>query len=181
MADRETEAADGLFADPPAPVARDWFVLRTRSRQEKALAEELRGLGIAHFLPLKQMVRFYGKRRARVQVPLFPGYLFLRGGVKAAYEAERTRRVVQIIEVSDQVRLHHELKNIALAIRQNVPMASYQYLKRGVRVEVRTGPLRGIRGLVVDRDQRDRLILNVETLGTAVSLEIDPSQVDLLD
>jgi transcription antitermination factor NusG len=181
MEDPRSQASAWLFAHAPARMDREWFVLRTKSRQEKALADDLETLRIAHFLPLIRVVRFYGGRKAKVQVPLFPGYVFVRGGATAAYQAERTRRVVQIIEVADQVRLHNELKNIALAISRNVALDTYPYLKKGVRVEVRSGPLRGLEGFVLDRDQRNRLILNVETLGTAVSVEIDPSLVDLLE
>ena len=179
MAEPDLEATEALFARPPLAGAREWFVLRTKSRQEKALATDLRTLGIRYFLPLVKAVRFYGSRKARVEVPLFPGYLFLRGGVEAAYRADRTHRIVQIIEVTDQGRLHDELKNIALAISRNVPLDPYPYLKKGVRVVVRSGPLRGVEGFVLDRDQRNRLILNVDTLGTAVSVEIDPSLVEL--
>lgn len=182
MADSNVEAmTESLFLHPPLAGAREWFVLRTKSRQEKALAADLDALGIRCFLPLVRMIRFYGRRKARVDAPLFPGYLFLRGGVEAAYLADRTHRIVQIIEVTDQRRLHNELKNIAIAISRNVPLDPYPFLKKGVRVVVRSGPLRGIEGFVLDRDQRNRLILNVDTLGTAVSVEIDPSLVDLLD
>ena len=151
--------------------ASPWWVAHVRSRQEKALATDLRKLGIGQFLPLIRAIRFYGGRKARVEVPLFPGYLFVRGGAEAAYRAEKTRRVVQIIEVADQVGLHAELTNIALAISRNATLDPYPYLKKGVRVQVRAGPLRGVQGHVLNRDQRDRLILNVETLGSAVSVE----------
>ena len=181
MAGTDSDASDLLFGRPPASQDHDWFALRTRSRQEKALSRDLGSMEIEHFLPLVRRIRFYGGRKAKVQEPLFPGYLFIRGGIEAAYQAERTRRIVQIIEVADQQRLHNELRNIALAISRDATLATYPFLKKGVRVEVRAGPLRGLAGLVLDRNQRDRLILNVDTLGTAVSVEIDPSLVDLLE
>jgi hypothetical protein len=74
-----------------------WHVLHTRSRQEKALAEDLTGMGIACFLPLVRQIRFHGGRKAVVELPLFPSYLFLRGAAEDAYRAGRTRRVAQIL------------------------------------------------------------------------------------
>lgn len=158
-----------------------WFVLHTRSRQEKILARELDGRQIAYFLPIVRRVRYYGVRRAMVEVPLFPGYLFLRGSLDEAYAADRTHRVAQIIEVGDQARIDWELKNVYLATAGGVDLDPYPFLKKGVRVEVRAGPLRGLQGVVEDATRKDRLVLQVDVLGRASSLEIDGSLLDVLD
>ena len=158
-----------------------WFVLRTKSRQEKVLANDLDARGIANFLPLITCTKFYGGRKARVEVPLFPGYLFLRGDVDQAYEADRTRRVAQIIRVADQHKMDAELRNIHLALGVDALLDPFPFLRAGVRVEVRDGPFRGLQGVVQDRSRLDRLILQVETLGQAVSLEIDGSLLDVVD
>jgi transcription antitermination factor NusG len=158
-----------------------WFVLRTKSRQEKVLANDLDARGIANFLPLITCTKFYGGRKARVEVPLFPGYLFLRGDVDEAYEADRTRRVAQIIRVVDQHKMDAELRNIHLALGVDAPLDPFPFLRAGVRVEVRDGPFRGLQGVVQDRSRLDRLILQVETLGQAVSLEIDGSLLDVVE
>src|SRR5438046_249331 len=92
-----------------------WHVLLTKSRQEKALAEDLAGLRIRHYLPLIQAVRYHGNRKAKVEVPMFTGYLFLRGTVDDTYLADRTNRVARIIRVVDQEKLDGELSNIRLA------------------------------------------------------------------
>jgi transcription antitermination factor NusG len=51
-------------------------------------------------------------------------------------------------------------------------------LKKGVRVEVRSGPFRGLQGVIEGRASANRLILQVDLLGRAVSLEIDPTLLD---
>ena len=158
-----------------------WFVLRTKSRQEKILANELRSRGIDSFLPLVTCTKYYGGRKASVELPVFPGYLFLRGDVDQAYDADRTRRVAQIIKVNDQTRLDRELRNIHLALAGGAPLDPFPYLRAGVSVEVREGPFRGLRGVIEPGGRRDRLILQVEILGRAVSLEIDASLLDVVD
>ena len=158
-----------------------WFILRTRSRQEKILADDLDARGISHFLPLVECVRYYGQRKARVTTPLFPGYLFLRGTLDQAYEADRTSRVAQIIPVVNQVQLNWELRNISVAIANSATLDPYPYLREGLRVEVRSGPFRGLQGVIEHRTKRDRLILQVEMLGRAAGLEVDGGLLDLLD
>jgi transcription antitermination factor NusG len=187
-----------MLADPPAPVVRsatetnpsavlpgkdvgDWFVLRTRSRQEKILANDLRARGVGFFLPMIRVERMYCNRRVQVELPLFAGYLFLRGSFDDAYFADRTGRVAQIIQVSDQRRLDWELNNLAHVLGINTRVDPYPYLKRGVRVEVRSGPLRGIQGLIEDRTRKHRLILQVDALGQAVSVEVDAAIVEVVE
>lgn len=168
-----------IIAPPsPLPEAGDWFVLHTRSRQEKILAADLAAMNIGCYLPLVGHVRFYGRRKANVDLPLFTGYLFLRGSLEDAYRADRTKRVAQIIPVSDQRKLHWELANIHMAISAQAPLDPYPYLVVGTRVEVRSGPFRGLQGVIENRSRLTRLILNVEILGRAVSLEIDGSLLD---
>jgi transcription termination/antitermination protein NusG len=179
---RVTDGAIDKDVDPFAAEALDlWFVLRTKSRQEKILAGELSARGIRSFLPLMNCTRYYGGRKMQVELPVFPGYLFLRGEVDDAYEADRTRRVAQIIKVVDQTRLDQELCNLRLALQGSAPLDPYPYLRAGVRVEVRAGPFRGLQGVVEPGGRRNRLVLQVEILGRAVSLEIDPSLLDVID
>jgi transcription termination/antitermination protein NusG len=166
--------------DTVAAVPGDWHLLHTRSRQEKALAENLQGLGIASFLPLVDVTRTYGRRKASVELPLFPGYLFLKGKLEDAYEADRTKRVAHIIHVADQEKLTRELRNLSLALNAHAPLDPYPFLRKGVRVEVRSGPLAGIQGIVESRTKRDRLSLQIDVLGQATSLEIDGAILDVI-
>ena len=168
---------DGLFEEGPGL----WFVLHTRSRQEKSLAEDLAGRGIRHFLPLVTKLRRWGNRKASVDEPLFPGYVFLRGSRDEAFAADRTRRVAHIIPVADQQRLVWELRNLAQAIEQKTPLDPYPYLKRGIRVEVTSGPLRGLQGLIEARIGFDKLILAVDMLGQGVTVELLGASVEPLD
>src|SRR5579862_8681518 len=156
-----------------------WFVLHTRSRQEKALADELRKRGTRCFLPLKDQVAFYGRRKVINELPIFSGYLFLLGTVEQAYSADRTGRVARIISVFDQTRLNWELHNLQIALRRRAYLDLYSHLSTGMKVEVRSGPFRGLQGVVENRsDKRNRLILQVGALGVGASLEIDGSILD---
>lgn len=158
-----------------------WHVLHTRSRQEKALADELAAMGIASYLPLCRQVRFYGRRKIASEIPLFPGYVFLRGTIDQAYLADRTHRVAAILPVNDQHRLQWELTNLQLALSNQTEFTKHPWLAVGVRVEVRSGPFRGLQGIVQSRTRSDRLILQVHMLGCATSVEIDGALLEMLD
>jgi transcription antitermination factor NusG len=174
----ETPLTQAIFAVPADDS--QWFVLHTRSRQEKSLAADLAALSILHFLPLASHIRFYGRRKTTVAEPLFPGYLFLRGSVDDSYQADRTNRVASIIRVADQPSLNDELRNIHLALENRAPLEPYSQFKTGHRVIVRAGPFKGLQGLVEVGAHNGRLVLQISSLGQAVSLEIDASLLDPL-
>lgn len=144
-----------------------WHVLQTKPRQEKILAADLSALGIEHYLPLRTNVRRYGNRKLTSDLPVFPGYLFLRGTLDEAYEADRTRRIAQLIRVADQEHFEWELRNLRLALDCHATLDPYPYLVKGVCVEVRSGPFRGLQGVVEERSRDNRLVLQIEMLGRA--------------
>lgn len=158
-----------------------WFILHTLSRQEKALAQALEALDLRFFLPLRRQVKFHGRQRCDVLSPLFANYLFVRAAPDDIIRADRTRRVANVISVYDQERLESEVRNIHLAIANEVAMDLHPYLRKGIRVEVRSGPMRGLRGLIKDHASNNRLILQVDMLGQATAITIDGSLLDPID
>lgn len=152
-----------------------WHVLHTKSRQEKAVAEFLAAAGIDHFLPLVRRARYYGRRKVVADLPLFPGYVFLRGTRDEAFAVDRTDRVARIIPVIDQGTLAAELANLREALERGAPLDHGRFIERGVRVEVAAGPFRGIQGIVEHPIGDDRISLQVTLLGRAAELQIERS------
>jgi transcription antitermination factor NusG len=165
----------------PDASAGEWFILHTKSRHEKSLTDDLSAKGVAHYLPLVRQIRYYGRRKTIVEAPLFPGYVFLRGQIEEAYDADRSRWVAGIIRVCDQQTLDWELRNLFLAMHKGVALRPHPGIRIGARVEVRSGPCRGLQGIVDRECARGRLILQITTLGQAVSLEIDGSLLDIVE
>lgn len=151
----------------------DWYVVHTRSRQEKALAADLSAMRVPHYLPLADQVRYYGRRKQRATLPLFPSYLFLRGSLDEVYAADRTKRVARVLPVPDEARLERELVSLDRVLALGEGLMPHPFLEVGVWVQVKAGPFKGVQGMVQSWRSRDRLVLQVQTLGQASSLEID--------
>ena len=150
-----------------------WFILRTRSRQEKALTDDLAARSIVSYLPLSTVVRYYGKRKVKAILPLFAGYVFLKGDRDQCFEADRTKRVAQILDVSDQAKLESELVSIARTLDREGTLLVCEPLVKGTKVEVTSGPFKGVLGSVDVLVRDNRLILHVDLIGGAAALEID--------
>lgn len=158
-----------------------WWLVHTRSRQEKALAADLDRLGIGYFLPLTPVRRRYGRRVFKLHIPLFPCYLFLCGGGDERYATLMTHRAAQVIEVFDQERFRFELRQIHLLTTSGAPADLYPGLRRGCRCRVTGGSLAGLEGVVLRRRGFCRVYVGVEVLGQSAELEIDPALVEPID
>lgn len=159
----------------------NWYVLHCKPRQEQCVADHLDAIGVHSYFPRISQVRFYGKRKVKREMPLFPGYVFMFGEKEHAYSVDRTRGIVQIIEPPDQDQLAWELENIRFALDHDAPLVECAGLKVGTPVEVRSGPFKGMQGLVEANKRQDRIVLQVAMLGRAMSVEIDGSILDRLD
>lgn len=170
---------------PEAKSIRDfagrWWVAHTRSRNEKALAHDLIGKGVSYFLPMTWKVQRKSQRTIRSLLPLFGGYLFFTGEENARLEALRTNRVANIIAVKDQQKFISELVQIEQALMAGAPLVPHKYLKEGQRCRVVAGPLMELQGLIVRAKNATRLVLQVDMLGQAASVEIDIDMVEIVE
>lgn len=156
----------------------DWWVAHTKARFEKALAFDLIAKGIGFYLPMVERVRMSGGRKRRLLLPLFPSYVFFCGDAESRYTALATNRLCQAIAVTDRESFVAELVALERALASHAHLDLFPFAAVGRRCRVRIGPLQGIVGTVVRRDNETRLVLQVSMLGQGASLEID---TDLLE
>ena len=166
---------ESLFEGDPDE-ATPWWVARTRSRQEKALAWELCRRGMAYYLPLVSRPQKCRQRMRAAIVPLFNGYLFFRGDLAARHEAVKTGRIAQVLPVADQQNLQQELAALARVTSSRLHLELCDFMAEGQRVEIIAGPFEGLTGIVVKRRNRQRLVLQIETIRQAAAVEIGLDQ-----
>lgn len=175
------EAADaGARPTGTVPGGRLW-VLHTRARHEKKVAENLARGAFEHFLPLVPRRRRYGRRSLQFLVPLFPGYVFLAGEEGAVEAARRTNCVANVLRVVDQARLRAELTQIARVLSAGQATSLYPGLREGRRCRVTAGPLAGTEGVVVRWRNRKRLFLAITFIGQSAVVEIDAAALEAAD
>jgi transcription antitermination factor NusG len=158
-----------------------WWVAHTKSRNEKALAHQLANKNISYFLPMRWKTSFLKGRKLKTLLPLFPGYLFFCGNEPDRIEVLKTNRVANCIEVKDQRKLVLELSQIEQAINAGLDLTPHDYIKVGQRCRVTKGPLAELQGIVIKGPAAARLVLQVDILGQAASIEIDTDILEVLD
>ena len=154
-----------------------WFVAHTRSRQEKALARHLLPLEIPFYLPVSENVVRRRGRTLTSYLPLFPGYVFLRGSSAERVAALRSNLIVRVLEVREQDVLARELRELRSLQLAGASLEPAHVYAPGDAVVVSDGPFRGYRGTVLQGKGRLRLIVSVSMLRQSVAVELDRASV----
>lgn len=159
---------DELFALPPDF---PWHVAHVRSRQEKVLARALLEQRIPFYLPQIERVVERASRRFRSYVPLFAGYVFLRGDERARQLALRSGVTAQMIAVDDQELLGGQLEQIRRLQLAGASFEVYEELAPNDVVTIAEGPFRGYTGSVVRSGRGDRLVVALSLLRKNLMVE----------
>lgn len=150
-----------------------WWALYTRPRAEKALVRRLLAQQVSFFLPLYKKQYRSGKRTLTSYLPLFTGYVFLRGDGEAHTQALKTNLIAQTITVDDQAQLQDDLNRVYRLMESGLTLAPEKSLSPGSRVEIVSGSLEGMQGTVIHRDKKMRFSVEIKMLRALVSVEVE--------
>lgn len=164
------------FASGEAPT---WWAIYTRHQHEKQVTEMLQAKGYEVFLPLYDSVRRWRDRRKLLSLPLFPGYVFVRGCTTRRLGIVSTPGVHMVLSRGEAAAVipEEEIQAIRRTIEGKFAVEPHPYLKCGDRVRVTRGSLEGVEGILIRKKNIFRLVLSVDMLAQSVSIEIDATAV----
>jgi len=156
-----------------------WYALRTRSRHEKIVRNQLASQGIEPLLPTIKRMSQWKDRKTEIEVPLFSGYCFVRFASGQKLPVLKTIGVVDIVGSSHRPEPipDEEIAAIKVLMSSVLPYDTHPYLHEGMQVEVVRGPLQGVRGILLRKEKRHRLVLGVQLIQQAAAVEIDVNDV----
>jgi transcription antitermination factor NusG len=159
-----------------------WYVLYTRHQHEKTVAQILTSKGFEILLPLYSTPRRWKDRIKLVSSPLFPCYVFLKGGLERRLDIMTTPGVHTLVSSAGQPAPIpvDEIEAIRRVAESGAPAEPHPFLKCGDRMRVKCGPLVGIEGILMRKKNLYRLVLSVEMLGKSIAVEIDAFLVERL-
>ena len=156
-----------------------WYALWTRSRHEQVVREQLERKQIETFLPTVTKWSRWKDRKKKIDWPLFPGYCFARFDALERLPILKCTGVVNIISFDGEPAPipEHEIDGIRQLVESDLAFDPCPLIKEGMMVEVMHGPLRGVIGRLVRKNEKARLVLSVDLIGQAVSVEVDAADV----
>jgi transcription antitermination factor NusG len=159
-----------------------WYAAYTSANHEKRVAEQLGVRSVEHFLPLYESLRRWKDRKMRLQLPLFPGYVFVRLALRDRL------RVLQIPGLANLVAFNgtpaavpqDEIEALRTSLASGVRAEPYPYLTAGRRVRIKYGPLTGMEGILLRRKGSLRLVISIELIKRSVAVDLDLADLTLL-
>lgn len=167
---------------PDAYVVQHWYATYTCAQQEKRVAEQLAERKIEHFLPLYASVRRWKDRHVRLELALFPGYVFVRLALQDRLRVLLVPRVVRLVGFGgwptalpdDQIEI------LRAGLTERLCAEPHPFLTAGHRVRVRRGPLQGAEGILVRKKGIFRMVLSLNLIMRSVAVEVDAADVEPL-
>ncbi|MGH9403398.1 MAG: transcription termination/antitermination protein NusG [Terriglobia bacterium] len=164
-------------------LAMPWYALYTRHQHEKTAANLLINKGFQIFLPLYEASHRWKDRTKTLSLPLFPSYIFVKGGLDRQLQMMTTPGVYSIVANAGRAAQIPEEQIDAVKRMVEGPLRAepHPFLKCGDTVRVLSGPLQGIEGILVRKKNCTRLVLSVEMLMQSVAVEIDAWRVERVE
>lgn len=165
-----------------APQTAFWYAIYTKPCHEKRVAEHLKIRGVEAYLPLCRSYRHWNNGcRVTLETPLFPGYVFAR------IRASERLRVLELSGVVTIVGTPREPTPLPAddieRLRSGLELLRaepHPLLMAGEKARICRGPLQGMTGVVVRKQNSVRVVLTVELIMKSVAVEVSARDLEPL-
>jgi len=150
---------------------------------EREVAKRLEQKEVGCFLPLMETWSKRRDRRKKIQLPMFPGYVFVHVLLDSYVQ-------LTVVKTPGALSLLHnsqgplsippyQVENLRTIVNSIQPLEIHPYLRQGDWVHVVRGPLAGCIGILDRLDpKKGRLIVSVDIIKKSVSVELDLEDVE---
>lgn len=156
-----------------------WYAAYTSANHEKRVALQLRQRSVEHFLPVYESLRQWKDRRVKLELPLFPGYVFVRLALRDRLQVLQIPSVVRLVGFNGVPTplADEEVTSLRHALMEGLRAEPHPYLKVGRRVRIVAGPLAGREGILKRWKGDFRVFLSIELIQRSILVEVDAASV----
>lgn len=180
MTVRDEAGTRGAVAVPASFIVQRWYAAYTCANHESRVSEQLAAREVEHFLPVYRSVRRWRDRRVELDLPLFPGYVFVRLGLRDRLRVLQIPSVARLVGFggSPTALPDEEMMILRAGLDSRLVAEPHTYLTEGRRVQVRRGPLTGMRGILLRRRGRARFVVSMELIMRSMAVEMDEADLE---
>jgi transcription antitermination factor NusG len=157
-----------------------WYAAYTSAQHEKKVAAELGRRSVESFLPLYSSERRWSDRRVRLELPLFPGYVFVHLALRDRLRVLQVPGVAKLVGFGGlPVALpDKQIDALRTGLNGQLRVEPHPFLTVGRRVRISRGPFQGSEGVLVRKKGLYRVVLSLELIMRSVAVEVDASEVE---
>ncbi|MDZ7400784.1 MAG: UpxY family transcription antiterminator [candidate division KSB1 bacterium] len=159
-----------------------WYAIYTQSRHEKKIARLLSEKGLTNYLPLIEVYHRWSDRYQKVLTPLFSCYVFVFMALRDRFKVLQTDGVIKLVSFNGQPATipDHQIDAIKRIMTEKMRIDPINCFVTGKKVRVRQGPLKGIEGTLVHKNNKNRFVIAIDGIRQALSIEIDYRDLEIL-
>jgi len=158
-----------------------WFAVYTRYKREKQVLRHLQEKGIEAYLPLQTLKRYYTRKIKTVELPLLSCYIFVKIKKKEYVPVLETLDVVSFVKIRRNLIAipEREINILRMVCGEDLSVEVDEQGRPqcGDQVEIIGGRLTGMQGVLVEAEGSQRFVVELETLGYALRMEVPPAQL----
>ena len=168
------------FGSPPEYCETKWYAAYTSANREKRVVEQLGARTVEHFLPSYASVRRWKDRRVTLQLPLFPGYVFVRTDLRNRIQILQIPGVASLVGFGGvPVPLPaEEIDALRAGLSGGVRAEPHPYLNVGRRARIKRGPLAGLDGILTRWKGSWRVVLSLQLIQRSFVVEVEASDLE---
>jgi transcription antitermination factor NusG len=157
-----------------------WYAVQTSARHEKRVHQRFVERSVESFLPLYETINRWKDRKVRVQLPLFPGYLFVHLDIANRLNVLQVAGVARFVNFGGMAIPVPavDIESLRAGLIGGLRVEPHPYLKVGRRARVKSGPLQGMIGILLRKKNLERFIISLDMIQRSISVEIDATQLE---
>src|SRR6266849_3910233 len=174
----EPNHSEGLTL-PASWLEQRWYAAYTCANHEKRVAAEIEARDVEHFLPVYGSVRRWKDRRVSLELPLFPGYVFVRLALRDRLRVLQIPSVVRLVGFGGlpTVLPDMEMEILRSGLSQSLRAEPHPFLNVGRRVRITGGPFAGLEGVLRRKKSNLRVVVSLELIQRSVAVDVDAADV----
>jgi transcription antitermination factor NusG len=151
-----------------------WNVVYTRPKSEKRVASSISEMGIESYLPLHKVVKQWSDRRKKMEVPLFPNYVFVKVDASKRGYLYSIKELVRFVSIEKKpvVVCEKEILAIKHVLSEDLEVVSEEYFQQGMKIKIKQGQFQGLEGVVIKKYGDMRLLVKIDCLKKAYSFNV---------
>jgi transcription termination/antitermination protein NusG len=164
----------------PAEDEARWYAVSTSANHEKRVAEQLAVRTVEHFLPTYASVRHWKDRRVTLQLPLFPGYVFVHLELRGRLSVLQIPGIARLVGFGGRPAAlpQQEIDALRVGLMCGLRAEPHPFLNKGRRARIKQGPLAGFDGVVLRWKGHWRVVLSLSLIQRSIAVDVDASSLE---
>lgn len=164
---------------PPEFFEPHWYAAYTCANHEKKVVTEIAARGVEHCLPVYSSVRRWKDRRVTLELPLFPGYVFVRLALRDRWRVLQIPSLVRLVGFNGLPAAlpDDEMEILRAGLSGCLRAEPHPFFTVGRRVRIIGGPLAGLEGVLKRKKNSLRVVVSLGLIQRSVSVDVDVADV----